>query len=72
VSNAFRDKLLSIGYLSKGRTRSRVKEGREHPDSGKPYKATIDELNNTVTEHNTKDDRVDVTVRPETVRFSRQ
>jgi hypothetical protein len=46
-----RDKLLSIGYLSKGRTRARVREGRAHPESGEPFKAVKDELGNVVTEH---------------------
>jgi hypothetical protein len=61
------DKLRSIGVIGK-RTRPVVREGREHPETGRPYKAVTDELNNTVTEHATRDDRVDVLVRPETVR----
>lgn len=61
-------KMRSIGYLGRGRTRPHVREGREHPETGVPFKAVTDELNNTVTEHATKDDRVDVLVRPETTR----
>lgn len=50
-------------------TRDKVTEGRAHPDSGRPYKAVTDELNNTQTYHNTGDtERVDVHLRPETVR----
>lgn len=56
-----REKLLSLGYLSRGRTRAQVKEGRR-PD-GVRVKATTDELGNTVTEHAAKDDRVDVQIR---------
>lgn len=48
----FADKVRSLGYLSRGRTRARVtEEGRAHPDSGKPYKTVTDELGNDVTEH---------------------
>lgn len=66
MSNAYRDKLLSVGYLGHGRTRDRVKETR-HED-GTRTKATTDQLGNTVTEWNTPDDRVDVMIRPETVK----
>jgi hypothetical protein len=45
------DKLRSVGQLRGGQTRSRSTSGREHPDSGLPYKTTTDELGNTVTEH---------------------
>ena len=51
MSNPYRDKLASIGYLSRGRTQARVKSGRVHPDSGEPFKKTLDELGNVVTEH---------------------
>ena len=56
------DKLRSISIGR--RTRPIVQEGRQHPESGAPYKATTDELGNTTTEHATKDDRVDVLIRP--------
>ena len=68
MSNPYRDKLLGVGYLSKGRTGNRVTEGRAHPETGVPFKATTDELGNTVTEHAVKGDRQDVVVRPTTVR----
>jgi len=45
------EKLRSIGQLKGGRTMSRSTSGREHPDSGLPYKVTTDELGNDVTEH---------------------
>jgi hypothetical protein len=51
MPSEFLERMRSIGYLSRGRTKARVREGREHPDSGKPYKAVKDELGNVVTEH---------------------
>jgi len=66
VSNPYRDRLLSIGVISR-RTRPRVREGREHPETGRPWKAVTDEAG-TVTEHNVKGDRQDVLIRPATVR----
>ena len=67
-----RDKLRSIGVISR-RTGSRVTEGRQHPETGKPYKATTDELGGTVTEHSTGrapgvSHRQDANVRPQLVR----
>jgi hypothetical protein len=66
-----REKYLSIGHLSYGRTRPQIVEGREHPDSGLPFKATTDELNTTVTEHGATgtgvSDRQDVMLRPTVV-----
>ena len=66
------ERLRSIGHLSRGRTMSRVKdEGREHPDSGEPYKTVRDELGNDVTEHGKRgagvSDRQDVEIHAETV-----
>ena len=67
MSNPYRDKLLGVGYLSRGRTQARVREGRAHPDSGEPFKATKDELGHVVTEHGRRgsgvSDRQDVNVR---------
>lgn len=63
--NDYLDKLKSIGTLSR-RSKDRVSEGRR--DDGVRYKATTDEAGNTVTEHNTTDDRVDVKIRPDTIR----
>jgi hypothetical protein len=65
----FRDKLLTLGVISR-RTRPVVREGREHPDSGRPWKSVSTEAG-TVTEHNTKDDRVDALVTPQTVTITR-
>lgn len=59
-----RDKLLSLGFLARGRTRAHVREGRRA--DGVRTKATTDELNTTVTEH--ADDRQDVHLRPAPVR----
>lgn len=61
-----RDKLRSIGYLGHGQTRDRVREYRD-PTDGHRIKETTDQANNTVTEHNNKEDRVDVMIRPQTV-----
>ena len=58
----FADKVRSLSVIGK-RTRSTVVEGRR--EDGVRVKATTDELGHTVTEHATKDDRVDVTVRPQ-------
>lgn len=60
----FADKVRSLGYLSRGRTRdTRVREGRQHPDTGVAYKITETDAGRTV-EHNTRDDRVDAVVTP--------
>ena len=48
--NAYREKLLSVGVIAR-RARDRVIEGREHLDSGHPFKTVTDELGNMVTEH---------------------
>ncbi len=69
MANEFTERMRSIGVLRRGRSRSTtVVEGKAHPETGVPFKATTDERNNTTTEHATKDDRVDVTLRPETAR----
>ena len=60
MSNPYRDKLLSIGVISR-QTRPAVTESRR-PD-GVRVKATTDELGTTVTEHATCDDRVDVHIK---------
>lgn len=51
MASEFQEKIRSIGYLSRGRTRNRVREGRAHPESGEPYKTVTDELGHDVTEH---------------------
>ena len=65
------DKLRSIRVGS--RTRDRVQEGR-NAETGARYKATTDELNNTVTERSERgpsgvSERQDVHLRPETVKY---
>ena len=71
MSNTYREKLLSIGYLSKGRTRNRVAETREQ--DGSRTKATTDELNATVTEHSRRGTgvsfRQDVMLRPKALHW---
>jgi hypothetical protein len=70
VVSEFQEKIRSIGYLARGRTRSRVREGRSHPNSGEPFKTTTDELGHDVTEHGKAgsgvSDRQDVHIRAET------
>lgn len=63
MSNPFRDRLLTVGVISR-RSGNQVVEGRR-PD-GVRTKATTDELGNTVTEH-AQGDRQDVLLRPQTV-----
>lgn len=67
------EKLRSVGHLSRGRTMSRSRSGREHPDSGLPYQTTTDEHGNDVTEHGRPgagvSERQDVEIRAETVHY---
>lgn len=63
-------KMRSIGVISR-RSGDRVTEGRSHPETGRPWKATTNETG-TVTEHDTKDDRVDALVTPQTVIWGRR
>ena len=69
--SAYRDRLLSVGYLPRGRSGSRVREERD-PD-GTRRQAVTDELNNTVTEHTKPgtgvSHRQDVELRPEPARW---
>ena len=50
---------------------ARSRSGREHPDSGLPYKTVTDEAGNDVTEHGKRgagvSQRQDVEIRAETV-----
>jgi len=73
MASEYLEKLRSVGYLSRGRTRSRTREGRAHPESGEPYKVTRDELGNDVTEHGKAgtgvSDRQDVNIRPATIQL---
>ncbi len=65
------EKMRSVGYLPRGRTMSRSKSGRTHPDSGEPYKTTRDENGHDVTEHGKAgsgvSDRQDVNIHPEPI-----
>lgn len=64
------EKLRSIGHLKGGRTRDRIREERR--EDGVRVKATTDELGNTTVEHASKDDRVDVVARPQTITYTRE
>jgi hypothetical protein len=72
VASEWLERMRSVGYLSRGRTQNRVTEGRAHPESGEPFKATLDELGNTVTEHGAAgsgvSDRQDVHISAQPVR----
>lgn len=68
MSNAYRDKLLSIGIVGQ-RTKDVVKEWKS--EDGERHKATTDELNNTVTQH-AKGDRQDVLIRAPQVKVETQ
>jgi hypothetical protein len=65
MSNPYRDKLLGIGVISR-RTRPVVTEGRTHPETGVAFKRVEDE-GSIVTEHATRNDRVDAVVKAATV-----
>lgn len=52
------------------RTRASVTEGRAHPETGRPWKTVTDEAG-SVTEHATKDDRVDAVAHVSTIRAYR-
>ncbi len=67
----FADKVRSLGVLSGGRTRdTRIREGRHHPETGAAWKSTTTEAG-TMTEHNTRDARVDAVVTPATIIVTR-
>jgi len=72
MANEFTERMRSIGVISR-RSRPVVREGREHPESGLPYKATTDELRATVTEHGAAGSgvsaRQDVLIRPKTIKY---
>lgn len=62
------DKLRTLHVTGGGRPRdSRVTEGREHPETGQPWKTVTTEIGST-TEHATRDDRVDAVARVNTIR----
>lgn len=66
-----REKLLSIGYLSKGRSKPKVREYRDETD-GHRIKVITDEHGNDITQHATPDDRQDVLIRPKTLEMDIQ
>jgi len=67
---SFKDKIRTLSFAT-GKTRNNVREWRDETD-GHRIKATKDEAStrgNLTIEHNTKDDRVDVEIRPDVVRM---
>ncbi len=62
------DKLrsLSVGRIH----RDRITEGRAHRETGRPWKRVETEAG-IVTEHNTRDDRVDAVAKVDTIRVVR-
>lgn len=75
MSNPYRDKLLSVGYIKgNGRNSIRCADGQIRPkvaestdENGDRTKAITDEAGNTVTEHNNAKDQVDVMIRPASI-----
>jgi hypothetical protein len=64
----FRERMRSIGFLGRGRTKDTVTstvrpENDPGVDAGKRAKVTVDELGTTITE---SDNRQDVNIVPET------
>jgi hypothetical protein len=62
----FHDRVASVGVLRHGRSRSTTTKDSRRSD-GVRIKETVDEHGNSTIEHATKDDRVDVMIRPKTV-----
>jgi hypothetical protein len=65
MSNPYRDKLLSIGFIN-GPLPSKPKVREDRADDGQRRKQTTDELGNTVTQW-AKGDRQDVNIKAPTV-----
>lgn len=63
------DKLRTL-IVKSDRTRPRIIEGREHPETGVRFK-TVSTPEGSTTEHATRDDRVDAVARVDTVRAVR-
>jgi hypothetical protein len=63
--NEYREKLLSVGTLKHGLSKSSVV--KEDKKDGTRRKHVTDEAGNTVTEWANKQDRVDVNIRPKIV-----
>lgn len=59
----FKEKIKTLQVMQRSGKGHAVKEWKDDRD-GHRIKATRDDLNNVTTEHNTKDDRVDVLIRP--------
>ena len=65
-------RMRSISIMGGGRPSKRNTTEWKDPVDGHRVKRTVDEVTergNLVTEHNTKDDRVDVLVRPDPIKY---
>jgi hypothetical protein len=65
-------RMRSISVMGGGRFKSRNTKEYRDPTDGHRVKVTKDEVTergNLITEHNTKDDRVDVLVRPDGLQY---
>lgn len=69
MASEWLEKMRSVGQLH---GRPREKSGREHPDSGKPWKSVTDDAGTIITEHSDTGSgvscRQDVEIRPDAVR----
>lgn len=67
----FKHKIRTLRFGTGVARQSRTLEGR-NPHTGERFKATKDEATtrgNVITEHATRDDRVDVLIRPDTPKY---
>lgn len=68
MSNPYRDRLLSVGVISR-KSGDRVREGKD--DHGRRFKAVTDELGNTVTQrHQGREEVQDVQIQAPLVKAS--
>ena len=66
---SFKDKIKTLQVMTRSGKGPAVRERRDERD-GHRIKDTRDELGHVTTEHDTKDDRVDVLIRPGTAAWS--
>lgn len=67
----FAEKIKTLHFGTGAARKPKVLEGR-NPHTGERFKATKDEATergNVITEHATKDDRVDVLIRPDALDY---
>ena len=65
----FKDKIRTLQVMTRSGKGPAVRDRRDEQD-GHRIKDTRDEAGNITTEHDTKDDRVDVLIRPPHIRWS--